>query len=109
MKNRKGEIRISRDLLKDELELAQLVFANFVPVFISNNPIYTHIEYYGYSIHFDEIDEGVKPPRYDAILINESGTTKFKEFVKVESESGSLKTIIKGEDLQFILNRNGKK
>lgn len=82
MKNRKGQLRISRDLLKDELGLVQLVFAHFVPVFIVDNPFDTYIEYYGYSAHFDEVSEGTKPPRYDAILINEESENKFKEFVK---------------------------
>lgn len=83
MKNRKGQLRISRDLLKNELSLVQLVFAHFVPVFIVDNPFDTYIEYYGYSTHFDEVLEGTKPPRYDAVLINDEGENKFKEFVNI--------------------------
>lgn len=109
MKNRKGKVKISRELLKDELEVAQLVFARFVPVFIVDNPFNTHIEYYGFSLLFEEIAEPLEPPYYDAIIKNENETYVFKEFRKVYTEAPQLTATVSGKDLQFILDRNNGK
>lgn len=72
MGRRIGQIKISRDFISDiyKTENSDLfaVFAQFIPIYIEDNPVYNYKIYYGISNEFDEILEGEVPPLYDVIL-----------------------------------------
>lgn len=85
MKKRRGKIRVSKYFLREDLESCLLVFANFIPIYINDNPWDNYIEYTGYSNLFDEIEESsVKPiPEYMAVMENKDDKVQFLKFEKI--------------------------
>jgi hypothetical protein len=66
IKKRLGVIHVSSNLLGfTEMNLLKGLFAEFYPVNIDRNTDPRTILFYGYSEHFDEIEEGEKVPHYD--------------------------------------------
>lgn len=84
----KGIIKIHPDMLNDifnNVNLTKAFFSNFYPIYIDDKIDFNHyLTYYGYSEHFDEVDESGEVPEYNIWLINdENGVTKFNKFEKV--------------------------
>jgi len=75
-----GKIKISRtyinDVRRSEISDLYLVFNQFIPVYIQDNPMDEQLIYWGYSNQFDDIKEGEVVPLYDVILTtNDTGAT----------------------------------
>lgn len=83
MKNRKGKLRISRTFIENDIEVVQLIFSVFIPIYIINNGFDTFIEYHGYSNNFDLLIEGDEIPFYGCIIVDDNGVSKFKEFIRL--------------------------
>lgn len=72
LKNRKGSVKIRKELFEDALnganKLLEHLFKDFFPTGIG----YIHFEdsfvYYGYSSQFEEKKEGEKIPEYEGIV-----------------------------------------
>ena len=80
IKNRLGRVLIDYEmLLHIDLVIIEKIFGSFFPIKGENNFTNGIIEYYGYSKHFDVLDNGV-PPTY-RLKINT--LLKEFEFVKI--------------------------
>jgi hypothetical protein len=74
MKNKKGNIKISKTLLDniDEYkEALSKLFSVFFPLFIEHK--FEYAIYYGYSEYFDEVEEGCNSPFYSAVFTDNNG------------------------------------
>lgn len=86
MKNKKGIIKIRKQLFDDELQNGGLVLKEIFSVFFPTNIEYSHFEdcfiYYGYSPEFIKVEEGSVYPTYDVIVTRSDNgvyTISFKE------------------------------
>jgi len=68
LKNRKGIVKIHKDLIRDEygLQALKTLMSEFYPVNINDE--FDHKVYYGYSEHFNEVQEGMPAHTYEAII-----------------------------------------
>lgn len=68
LKNRKGIVKIHKDMISDEAGLQNLktLMREFYPVNI--NEEFDYKVYYGYSSHFKEVKEGCAMNTYEAII-----------------------------------------
>jgi hypothetical protein len=72
LKNRKGIVKVRKELFNDALDdfpkVLELIFGKFYCIHIDNNPFDYYMLYNGYSSEFREISEGDKIPNYDIIV-----------------------------------------
>jgi|GEM_PF-5760865 len=86
IKNRKGQIRISKELIRDidsNAELFLELFSHFVPIHIESNELLDTDCYYGYSQLFDEVELKQLSliydiPEYEVIVHTVSYPNRFK-------------------------------
>lgn len=90
IKNRRGFIKFTRDLLIDnppELQIMREVFSNFFPFATESEHLFYYnssIKVYGYSPYFDELNEGDLIPEYQIeFKRNEIGEDKFDKMIKI--------------------------
>lgn len=76
---RRGRLQISTHFLRAAPEAVQLVFANCIPVAVTDYTVARGlIEYWALSKQFDEIDDSTEPPLYIAEVIRqEDDSEKF--------------------------------
>ena len=79
LKHRKGRIKFSREL-NETLEAKDLsiIFGNFFPFFVVDEPTNIYVEYYGRSEQFYEIIEGQEIPEYAATIDSIKRTIEFE-------------------------------
>ncbi len=75
---RRGTIKLSIDLINDNVELVHKIFSKFTPVITEDNFFTNQITYYGFCDDFREIESGEVAPVYLA-MVEENGDVIFKE------------------------------
>jgi hypothetical protein len=75
---RRGTIRISIDLINDNIELVHKLFSKFTPVITDDNFFTNQITYYGFCDDFREIKSGEIVPEYIGVC-NDKGEVVFEE------------------------------
>ena len=87
LKHKKGLVKITKDLLDDmPIKVIKMLFSNFYPISIDSNFLYISnaIHFYGYSEHFEEIEEETVIPEYIiTIHSDDKGIPKSIEFDKI--------------------------
>lgn len=68
IKNRKGKIRVSNEIVEDYPDLMFEILSVFIPVFIRHEFSDIYYLYYGYCKLFDIRKEGEEIPEYDFIF-----------------------------------------
>lgn len=86
---RKGKVILSKKFLSElKAPTLETLFSNFYPLAIVQThevDFYDHMEYYGLSPLFDEVDEGCEMPKYSVkFKRSESGDIKLEGFNKME-------------------------
>jgi len=81
IQKRKGIIKLRNEVIKDPTLFRSLLslFGQFVPIYSTTNPLEGFTYYHGYSIEFEEVEDGEPLPTYDAILNLETGKIKIKK------------------------------
>ena len=85
LKNKKGFIIIDRNLLDTiDFESIKLFFSNFFPVSIDSTNLYVsgQLFYYGYSEHFEEVDEEISIGYEYEVVIKGNKEIKFTRVKK---------------------------
>lgn len=83
LKKRRGLIKLSKTFLDNDIELVRMLFSNFYPVSIVSDYLYMNdeIHYYGYSEHFEEVEEATIAPEYMVVVYsNKEGKTESIKF-----------------------------
>jgi hypothetical protein len=75
---RRCKIRVSIDLINDNIELVHKLFSKFTPVITDDNFFTNQITYYGFCDDFREIKSGEIAPMYVGAL-NDEGEIIFTE------------------------------
>lgn len=94
--NRKGTFKITRDLIESNPEVIIDLLKDILVVKIDSDFMYNSLHYYGYSKHFDLLEDGEFPPEYIAEITGKKGQINNLKWKRINDYSD--------KDVKSILN-----